>query len=158
VRDELERALQNAAGARGLVIDVRGNGGGLLDTYRWVAGEFMPGERVPMLVTRRDGGNPTAQKVTEPRVDPRVSRHCPLLMPVAVLIDSRTGSAAELLAVTLAEQRNALLIGEPTCGCVVGVRVEYVLPDGGGLRIAETGFVSARGVRMEGSQPCRPHG
>ncbi len=158
VRDELERALQNAAGARGLVIDVRGNGGGLLDTYRWVAGEFMPGERVPMLVTRRDGGNPTAQKVTAPRVDPRVSRHCPLLMPVAVLIDSRTGSAAELLAVTLAEQRNALLIGEPTCGCVVGVRVEYVLPDGGGLRIAETGFVSARGVRMEGSQPCRPHG
>jgi C-terminal processing protease CtpA/Prc len=47
------------------------------------------------------------------------------------------------------------LIGEPTCGCVVGVRVEYVLPDGGGLRIAETGFVSARGVRMEG-QPTLP--
>jgi hypothetical protein len=38
---------------------------------------------------------------------------------------------------------------------VVGVRLEYVLPDGGGLRIAETGFVSARGARMEG-QPTLP--
>lgn len=155
VRDELERALETAAGARAVIIDVRGNGGGLLDTYRWVTGQFLPDERVPMRATRRDGGNPTAQKVTDLRVGPSVFRRGPLLMPVAVLIDSRTGSAAELLAVTLAEQRNALLIGEPTCGCVVGVRVEYVLPDGGGLRIAETGFVSARGARMEG-QPTLP--
>jgi hypothetical protein len=33
---------------------------------------------------------------------------------------------------------------------VVGVRFEYVLPDGGGVRVAETGFVSARGARLEG--------
>jgi C-terminal processing protease CtpA/Prc len=155
LRDELERALESAAGARAVIIDVRGNGGGLLDTYRWVTGQFLPDERVPMRATRRDGGNPTAQKVTDLRVGPSVFRRGPLLMPVAVLIDSRTGSAAELLAVTLAEQRGALLIGEPTCGCVVGVRLEYVLPDGGGLRIAETGFVSARGARMEG-QPTLP--
>src|SRR5262249_2295677 len=64
--------------------------------------------------------------------------------------DGRTGSAAELAAVVLAEQRGAVLVGEPTCGCVVGVRYEYVLPDGG-LRVAETGFVSARGVRLEGA-------
>lgn len=155
LREELERALEKAAGARAVIIDVRGNGGGLLDSYRWVTGQFLPDERVPMVATRRDGSNRMAQKVTDLRVGPSVVRRGPLLMPVAVLIDSRTGSAAELLAVTLAEQRNALLIGEPTCGCVVGVRLEYVLPDGGGLRIAETGFVSARGARMEG-QPTLP--
>jgi C-terminal processing protease CtpA/Prc len=100
-----------------------------------------------MRTTRRDGSGSAAQKVSDLRVGPSTYRRPPLLMPVAVLIDSRTGSAAELLAVTLAEQRNALLVGEPSCGCVVGVRVEYVLPDGGGLRVAETGFVSARGAR-----------
>jgi carboxyl-terminal processing protease len=73
----------------------------------------------------------------------------PLSQPLAVLVDGRTASSAELTAVTLAEQRDALLVGEPTCGCAVAVRVEYVLPDGGGLRIAETGFVSARGARMQ---------
>jgi C-terminal processing protease CtpA/Prc len=155
VRDELERALDSAAGARAVVIDMRGNGGGLLDTYRWFSGQFLPDERVPMRATRRDGSGSNAQKVSDLRVGPSTYRRPPLLMPVAVLIDGRTGSAAELLAVTLAEQRNALLVGEPTCGCVVGVRVEYVLPDGGGLRIAETGFVSARGARMEG-QPTLP--
>ena len=75
----------------------------------------------------------------------------PLQQPLAVLVDGRTGSAAELAAVVLAEQRGALLVGEATCGCVVGVRFEYVLPDGGGVRVAETGFVSARGARLEGA-------
>lgn len=155
LRDELELALEKAAGARAVIIDMRGNGGGQLDTYRWFSGQFLPDERVPMRTTRRDGSGSAAQKVSDLRVGPSTYRRPPLLMPVAVLIDSRTGSAAELLAVTLAEQRNALLVGEPSCGCVVGVRVEYVLPDGGGLRVAETGFVSARGARMEG-QPTLP--
>ncbi|MCX7902061.1 MAG: S41 family peptidase, partial [Burkholderiaceae bacterium] len=79
----------------------------------------------------------------------------PLLQPLAVLIDGRSASAAELTAVTLAEQRGALLVGEPSCGCAVGVRGEYVLPDGGGVRIAETAFVTAQGARLEGA-PLQP--
>jgi C-terminal processing protease CtpA/Prc len=152
VRGELERALDRAASARAVVIDLRGNGGGLLELYRWFTGRFLADERIPMRTTRRDRVNPQAQTVTDMRVGPADR---PLLQPVAVLIDGRTGSAAELAAVTLAEQRGAVLVGEPTCGCVVGVRVEYVLPDGGGVRIAETGFVSARGLRME-SEPTLP--
>jgi carboxyl-terminal processing protease len=152
VRDEVERALEAAAPARAVIIDLRGNGGGLLDLYRTFAGQFLPDERVPMRATRRERAAAGTQSVTDLKAGPRGR---PLLMPLAVLIDSRSGSAAELMAVTLAEQRNALLVGEPSCGCVVGVRVEYVLPDGGGVRIGETGFVSARGARMEG-EPTPP--
>jgi C-terminal processing protease CtpA/Prc len=146
VRDELERALANAAAARGVIVDLRGNGGGLLELYRWFVGHFIAEERVPMRTTARDRGAPAAQTVADLVVTPRPR---PLLQPLAVLVDGRTASSAELTAVTLAEQRGALLVGEPTCGCAVAVRVEYVLPDGGGLRIAETGFVSARGARMQ---------
>lgn len=146
VRADLERALDSAAAARAVIVDLRGNGGGLLAEYRWFVGRFMPDERVPMRTTARDRGYPSAQQVADLPVP---AHRRPLLQPLAVLIDARSASSAELAAVTLAEQRDALLVGEPTCGCAVAVRVEYVLPDGGGLRIAETGFVSARGARMQ---------
>ena len=146
LRDEIDRALENATGARALIIDLRGNGGGLLEMYRWFVGRFLPEERVPMRTTARDRGKPVAQTVADLVVTPHRRT---LAQPLAILVDGRTASSAELTAVTLAEQRDALLVGEPTCGCAVAVRVEYVLPDGGGLRIAETGFVSARGARMQ---------
>ncbi len=148
LREPLQQAFDSAAGANAILIDLRGNGGGLLDLYRWVAGQFLADTRAPIRTLRRERTAAGTQSSTELRVGPGPR---PLLQPLAVLIDSRTGSAAELLAVTLAEQRGALLVGEPTCGCVVGVRVEYVMPDGGGVRIAETGFISARGARMEGA-------
>lgn len=147
LQPELERALADAAEARALVIDLRGNGGGLMDTYRWFVGRFLDAERVPLRTVARDPARPEARRVAELRVAPSGA---PLRQPLAVLIDGRTASAAELAAVTLAEQRDALLVGEPTCGCAAAVRAEYVLPDGGGLRIAEAGFVSARGARLQG--------
>lgn len=146
LREPLERALDSAAAARAVIVDLRGNGGGLLSEYRWFVGRFLTDERAPMRTTGRDRREPSAVSVADLTVQPHPR---PLLQPLAVLVDGRSASSAELAAVTLAEQRDALLVGEPTCGCAVAVRVEYVLPDGGGLRIAETGFVSARGARMQ---------
>ena len=153
LRPELEAALEEASRARAIIVDLRGNGGGLIEMFRWFTARFMPEERLVMRSLSRDRTDGRAQAVSEMFVGPdrfdRPGRQ--LLQPLAVLIDGRTGSAAELAALVLAEQRSALLVGEPTCGCVVGVRYEYVLPDGGGVRVAETGFVSARGVRLEGA-------
>ena len=153
LRSDLERALEAAAGAQAIIIDLRGNGGGDHDLYLWFVGQFLPDERAAMRTVTRGEGAYGSQKVRDVRAGP--GSRVPLLQPVAVLIDARTDSAAELAAVTLQEQRGAALIGEPTCGCVVGVPVEYVLPDGGGVRIAETGFISMRGARMEG-EPTLP--
>lgn len=157
LRPGLERALDEATSARALIVDLRGNGGGLIEMFRWFSGRFLPEERLAMRSLSRDRVSGRSQNVSDMYVGPGSSTGArpPLAQPLAVLVDARTGSAAELAAVTLAEQRNALLVGEPTCGCVVGVRVEYVLPDGGGVRVAESGFVSARGARLEGV-PTQP--
>lgn len=148
----LEAALDEAARAGAIIVDLRGNSGGLLEMFRWFAGSFMPDDRFALRSLRRERGNARVQQVAHLRVGPQrgAGARAPLAQPLAVLIDARTASAAELAAVTLAEQRGALLVGEPSCGCVVGVRAEYVLPDGGGVRIAETGFLSAHGARLEG--------
>ncbi|HTT10118.1 MAG TPA: S41 family peptidase [Burkholderiaceae bacterium] len=154
LRAELGAALNEASSAHAIIVDLRGNGGGLIEMFRWFAGRFMADERLVMRSLSRDRSNGRAQTVSEMYVGPDrfdTPSKRQLLQPLAVLVDGRTGSAAELTAVVLEEQRSALLVGEPTCGCVVGVRYEYVLPDGGGVRVAETGFVSARGVRLEGA-------
>ncbi len=151
-RSALEGALADAAAARAIVIDLRGNGGGLIDMYRWFAGQFMADDRLAMRNVWRSRGKSATQMAGSLRVGPERGdgAAAPLLQPLALVVDARTASAAELAAVTLMEQRGALLVGVPTCGCVVGVRSEYVLPDGGGLRISETGYTSMRGIRMEG--------
>ena len=148
-RNELARALRSVADAPALVIDLRGNPGGDYGQYLWMAQQFLDAERSPLTLVTRSG---SAQRRREVEI---AAGEQPYLKPLAVLLDRRTASAAELLAVTLFEQRGALLVGESSCGCVVGVRSEFILPGGGGLRVAETGFVSAGGRRLEG-QPLLP--
>lgn len=149
VRVELRRAVEQVADASALILDLRGNTGGDYAMYLWLAAQFMTAPREVMIAVRREGaGQRSSAVVLRPIVDAFPG-------PIAVLTDRRTASASELMATTLVEQRNAITVGESTCGCVVAVRTEHVLPDGGGLRIAETGFVSARGRRMEG-EPLAP--
>lgn len=149
VRAELRRALEQLADAGALILDLRGNSGGDYAMYTWLATQFMTAPREVMVSVRREGaGQRRLAVVLRPGV-------AAFAGPIAVLTDRRTASASELLTTTLVEQRNAITVGESTCGCVVAVRREYVLPEGGGLRIAETGFVSARGRRMEG-EPLAP--
>lgn len=148
-RADIERALRAVAGSRALVLDLRGNHGGDYSQFMWLVRQFLPEPRLVVTQITRDGSEVRERPV---RLSP--GEH-PYLKPIAVLTDRRSGSASELVAVALIEQRDAITVGESTCGCVVGVSWEYILPGGGGVRISETGFRSARGRRMEG-EPLMP--
>jgi carboxyl-terminal processing protease len=148
-RADIERALRAVATSRGLVLDLRGNGGGDYSQFVWLLRQFLPEPRHVMTQLTRHGKETSERAV---RVSP--ADH-PYLQPIAVLTDRRSGSASELAAVALLEQRDAIIVGESTCGCVVGVSWEYILPGGGGVRVSETGFRSAQGRRMEG-EPLTP--
>lgn len=90
-------------GARSLVLDLRGNPGGLLSSAATIAGLFLPGAGV---VVRANEGRSYS---TEGGV-------CDL--PLAVLVNRRTASAAEVLASVLQELGRAVVVGEETYGKV----------------------------------------
>jgi C-terminal processing protease CtpA/Prc len=51
----------------------------------------------------------------------------------------------------LREARRASVVGEATCGCVLGIRERHTLPDGGVLDISEMDYHTAGGTRLEGA-------
>jgi carboxyl-terminal processing protease len=149
-RRELARDLDVArARSRGLILDLRENPGGEVRLFQWLVGRFLDHDLSVGTVTLRDRGEALTYEI------PGEYSAAPYTAPLVILTDGRTASAAEWAAYSLVELRGALTVGEPTCGCVVGVRREFLLPDGGVLRVAEVGFHSAQHHRMEG-EPLLP--
>lgn len=150
VRRDLARDIDAAvADSRALILDLRDNSGGEQRLFEWLAGRFVA-TRVRVAESRERG-------LTGPSIDPIElgPAERPYRKPIAVPINRATGSAAEPTAHVLVEQRRAIAVGEPTCGCVVAIRRDSVLPDGGALRVSQVGYRTAGGRRMEGD-PLQP--
>lgn len=124
---EVERAAKElqASGAQSFVVDLRNNGGGLLDSAVEVAGVFLNGG-VVMYENNRAGEEKT---LTAP-----ASASAFTSAPVAVLVNGNTASAAEILAGALLDRDRAPLIGQKTFG---KGSVQYVFPlsDGSSVHI-----------------------
>jgi carboxyl-terminal processing protease len=104
---ELADALQalQQAHAQALVLDLRGNGGGLVDSAVAVAGRFLQPRDV-VLYQRSRAGERTF----------RTRSKDSLALPLVVLVDAQTAGAAEIVAGALQAQDRALLIGGATFG------------------------------------------
>ena len=124
---ELERAARelSAQGARRFVLDLRNNGGGLLDAAIDVAGQFLDGG-VVMYETSREGAEKT---YTAPASGGPLTA-----APLAVLVNGGTASAAEILAGALLDRGRAPLIGQKTFG-KGSVQYVFALSDGSSLHI-----------------------
>jgi carboxyl-terminal processing protease len=122
--DELTRALlrERERGGRpiaGVVLDLRGNGGGSTDGAIDALGLFIPGASLfPM--RRRDGSLETDRAPEPPVVDRWRG-------PVASLVDGDTASAGEMIAGALAAYRRGPTVGSPTFG--KGCAQEYLDDD-----------------------------
>ncbi|MBI5435237.1 MAG: S41 family peptidase [Planctomycetes bacterium] len=106
--DEFDRAIEDvtAQGARALVLDVRGNPGGVLSSAVRVANRFLAGG---VVVTTEGRAESTSYEAA-----PGEARYADL--PLVVLIDSDSASASEVLAGALQDHRAAVLVGAPTYG------------------------------------------
>lgn len=144
---ELELALATLAKAevKGLILDLRGNAGGLFDVAVEVARRFLPSGVIASIQNQDSRFNAVLQ-ARNPNA---------FAAPMVVLVDGGTASAAEVLAGALKENKRARLVGQTTFGkgCLQELLKLPPAPGGvatGGLRITVARFFSPAGSPYTG--------
>ncbi|MCF8563841.1 S41 family peptidase [Alicyclobacillus tolerans] len=126
-----------AQGATRLILDLRGNPGGYLDQAKAIAAQFIAQGKVILKVQNR-GQAP----------QPVVSKGPGLTMPIVVLVDGNTASAAEVLAAALRADDGAKLVGTTTFGKGT-VQETQVFPDGSSLKYTVAHWLTPDGQWIE---------
>ena len=135
---ELERSVAAllSRGAKSLILDLRSNPGGLLEQGTAVADLFLgKGQKIVSLRGRTVDSNRDYVDST--------SQRWPNL-PLTVLVDDRSASAAEIVAGALQDQDRALIVGEPTYGKGSAQSI-IPLADVGGLKITTARWFTPSG-------------
>ena len=142
---DLKQKIRNA---RGLIIDLRSNGGGDAEAMSDIASAFLGVGTNLGQFTDRAGTSFTLSTHLRSilTADPLAQTKLPLI----VLTSERTASAAEIFVEALRISRRATILGTETCGCVLAVRNRHLLPDGGLLDVSELDYETAEGHRLEG--------
>ena len=134
LRETIERLYRR--GAEGLVLDLRGNGGGLLNEAVLTSSIFVEDGTVVSTKSRSQGERD--YEAAGEALDPR---------PTVVLTDRNTASAAEILASALSDYELATLVGTRTFG--KGTFQEVIhLPAGGALDLTVGQYLTADGVSL----------
>jgi carboxyl-terminal processing protease len=145
-KDEIVAAVAGAkaAGATGLVVDVRNNPGGLLDQAISVTSQFLPEGNV--LLEEDAEGNRTAYPVEAggQATD----------LPLVVLVNPGTASSSEIFAGAVQDQQRGQVVGETTFGTGT-VLQPYTLQDGSELLLGVKQWLTPNGrlIRNQGVQP-----
>jgi carboxyl-terminal processing protease len=144
---EVDAAVHRFRDADGIVIDLRGNPGGIAGIIMGLAGHFLD-DRISLgTMTMRDG---ELRFIANPRrVAPDGARVAPYGGPVAILVDSLSHSASEVFAGGMQSIGRARVFGERTAGGVLPALFQR-LPTGDVLGHAFADFQTPAGVRLEG--------
>ena len=143
--DEFSRAAASALAyaPRGLILDLRGNGGGLVEAAVSVADQFV--SRGPIVSTVDREGRRTTEEA---------SGAARLHLPMVVLVNEFTASASEIVAGALQDDHLATLVGVQTFGKGI---VQTVFPFRGGSGAAITTYTyltpSGRSIHRKGLTP-----
>ena len=147
---ELRQAIGglSSKGMRVLVLDVRGNPGGLLDSAVEIADEFL--DDGVIVSTRGRAREQTAVYRAHPGAAWR--------MPVALLVDHDSASASEILAGALQENHRAVLLGERSYGKGSVQSIFPLRTAPAGLKLTTAKFYSptGRGYSERGVEPDEP--
>jgi len=135
-----------APDAKGLVVDLRGNPGGLLSEAGEVADRFLGDGLVVETVARGGVVDGTVAAVASPT---------DLTLPVVLLIDGQSASAAEVLAGALQAHERGALVGAPSYG-KGSVQSIVEFEDGGALRITTAAYRLSNGRTIDHDHPLQP--
>ena len=128
-------------GMKAMVLDLRGNPGGLVSELREVSAAFLPQGSPVLQMRTRTGRSIMLQTPSAPIV--------PSSVPIVVLVDEGTASAAELLSAAIQEQGRGVVEGTKTAGAVeIGITID--LPEGAGMAVTVARVLTGKGARLEG--------
>lgn len=143
--DEVKAALEKFKDKKGLILDLRGNPGGLLPNAIDIGSMFIKDGAI-VHVVNREGEKQTYRSSGKIIVDPKV--------PVAVLVDGGSASASEILSGALQDDKRAVLIGQKTFGKGL-VQTVHPLSDGSGVAITTNKYLTPAGhdIHKKGIEP-----
>ena len=138
--DQFKTALDEAvaSGATGLIFDLRGNTGGLVDVTSDMLDMLLPKGEIGYAIY--NGGK---------RVSLAKSDAKEIDLPMAVLTDGDTASASEYFALALRDYEKAALIGEKTFGKGI-MQSTMPLGDGSAVRVTVAKFYTKSGTEFHG--------
>ncbi|HEV2836411.1 MAG TPA: S41 family peptidase [Pyrinomonadaceae bacterium] len=140
--EELAKAMKRLEeqGMRQLVLDLRGNPGGLLDQAIEVASEFLPrGQVVVSVKGRTEYSQPFIYKSTG--ADPAT-------LPLVILINRNSASASEIVAGAIQDHGRGLIVGETSFGKGLVQRV-FQLPFNTGLTLTTARYYTPYGRSLQ---------
>lgn len=137
---ELEEVLLKfkTDGVQGIILDLRGNGGGLLDASVEVADLFLDDGLILRQESRSEG-----EKLYNAEGGSVAG-----VIPTVVLINAGTASAAEIVAGALQDQSRALLIGTKSYG-KGSVQLVYDLSDGSSVHVTSARWYTPKGTQLD---------
>ena len=139
--EELEAVMRDLkrGGMRSLVLDLRGNGGGIVDQAVKVAEKFLPAGT--LILTQRG----------RTRIDNRVWKSANTTaetMPLVVLVNEDTASASEIVAGAFQDNDRAMIVGEKTFGKGL-VQSVIDLPSSTGLTLTTARYLTPSGRSIQ---------
>ncbi len=144
---QIDAAVDEFRELDGIVLDLRGNGGGAAVMISGIAGHFL--NEPVALGTMRTRDTELRIAANPRRVSPDARRVQPFAGPVAVLIDGGTASASEMFAGGIQSIGRARIFGLTSAGAVLPAAFDR-LPNGDVLFHAFADFITTAGVQLEG--------
>lgn len=126
-------------GMTSLILDIRGNGGGILEQAVKVAEKFLPSGSTIVSQRGRYSNDTRTWKAGKTKYES---------MPLVLLVDENTASASEVLAGALQDNDRALIVGEKTFGKGL-VQSVLNLPEGAGLTLTAARYYTPTGRSIQ---------
>lgn len=140
-RQQILDSISQAKPVAGIILDIRNNPGGVLESARDVASLFMRGQNVVQVVGRHG-----LERVVSTQGSPIL-----IDVPVVILQNRYSASASEVLASSLQAQKRALVVGETSYG---KGSVQSVIPIGANndqaVKLTTARYLTAKGEQIDG--------
>ncbi|MBI3716298.1 MAG: hypothetical protein HY255_09920 [Betaproteobacteria bacterium] len=145
-------AMEQLKDTPGIIVDLRNNGGGSAALAASVMERFFEKNQKGVKIPTRTGKGVSLFFIevipTEPELK-GTGAHA-YTKPLVILTNLGSASASEVVAGTLQDGGRATVIGQRSCGCLLGFLGYKDLPGGGQLAYSELGYLTSKGRKIEG--------